>query len=169
MIRQEDRNALVAQVAYLVAELNAQKAIVSFVPEPLWSTGPPAGAHSLLELYGLLVALGESSYPGILDAWSEGNASEAVSIDELDLLDAEPWNEARPETLIDRAARAREAVVARLESMEDWTERRTIDGREMTIADVAFRITQDDAAILRRVAERLHEADLGGSPVTRHS
>ena len=167
MIRPEDREALVGQVAYLVDELHAQKAIVSFVPEPLWSA-EPAGAHSLLELYGLLVALGERSYPGLVEAWGS-DRSGAVSIDEVELLDSEAWNEAEPVDLIDRAVSARAAVVQGLESVEDWSGKRTIDGREMTLADVAFRITQEDAAILRRIGEQLQDADLGGSPVTRLS
>lgn len=166
MIRPEDREALVGQVAYLVDELHAQQAIVSFVPEPLWSA-EPAGAHSLLELYGLLVSLGEKSYPGLLVAWNAG--TEATSIDETALLDSEPWNDATPDELIGRAVSARVAVVAALEAVGDWSVQRTIDGREVTLADVAFRITQEDAAILRRIGERLNEADLGGSPVTRLS
>ncbi len=167
MIRPEDREVLIGQVAYLVDELHAQQAIIGLVPEPLWASPSPTGEHSLLELYGLLVGLGERSYPGLIAAWSHGNGVE--SIDELALLDGEPWNVARPEDLITRAVSAREAVVASLEAVEDWAATRTIDGAEMTLADVAFRITQEDAAVLRAIGARLHEADLGTSPVSRLS
>jgi hypothetical protein len=171
VIRPEDREVLIGQVAYLVDELHAQEAILSFVPERLWSLGSPSGEHSLLELYGLLVALGERSYPGLLEAWSEDGPGAADSVDEYDLRDAEPWNESTPRALVARAVRARAAVVARLEAMgEDrWAAAKMIDGRPSTLGDVAFRITQNDAAILRRIGELLHEANLGGSPVTRLS
>jgi len=167
VIRPDDREVLVGQVAYLVDELHAQEAILSFVPAALWSAGSPTGKHSLLELYGLLVGLGERSYPGLIDAWSHDDGVGAESVDEYDLRDAEAWNEAKPVDLIRRAAAAREDVVARLEAVDDWAAKRIIDGREVTLADVAFRITQEDATILRLIGERLHDADLGGSPVTR--
>lgn len=171
MIRAEDREVLIGQVAYLVDELHAQEAILSFVPERLWSAGSPSGEHSLLELYGLLVALGERSYPGLLEAWSEEGPRSADSVDEYDLRDSEPWNESTPRALVARAVRAREAVVARLEAAgeEEWAAVKTIDGRPATLGDIAFRITQDDAAVLRRIGELLHDANLGGSPVTRLS
>jgi hypothetical protein len=167
VIRPEDRDVLIGQVAYLVDELHAQEAILSFVPAELWSAGSPTGEHSLLELYGLLVGLGERSYPGLIDAWSGGDETVALSVDEYDLQDAESWNEADPVDLIRRAASAREDVVARLEAVEDWAAKRTIDGHAVNLADVAYRITQEDATILRLIGERLHDADLGTSPVTR--
>ena len=167
MIRPEDREVLVGQVVYLVDELHAQEAVLAVVPEPLWAASSPVGGYSLLELYGLLVALGERSYPGLVAAWTEGGPNEATSMDEVELSEAEAWNESTPGELIRRAVSAREAVVAALEAVEDWSGTRTIDGREMNLAEVAFRITQEDAAVLRAIGERLQEADLGRSPVTR--
>ncbi len=111
------------------------------------------------------MGLGERSYPGLIEAWTHGGSAE--SADEYDLRDSEPWNEADPAELIRRAASAREDVVARLEAVEDWAARRTVDGSPATLADLAYRITQEDATILRLIGERLHDADLGSSPVTR--
>lgn len=168
MTRFAVRDELVDQVEYLIDELHAQEAILSFVPEPLWRATLPTGEPSLLELYGLLAGLSERSYPGLLEAWADAGPAEVQSIDEDDLRDAEPWNEAAPHGLISRIVEARAGLVARLQAIagDRWREPRTVDGQALTLADVAWRITQEDALILRHIAERLHDANLGGSPVT---
>ena len=56
------REALLDQLAYLIDEIEALKAVIDRVPVPLLEARPPNGEPSLKQTYGLLATLDEEVY-----------------------------------------------------------------------------------------------------------
>lgn len=139
-----DRAALREALAYLLDEVAMLRAPLARLPEVLHVEAPISGAPSLRESYALLAARDEARTAALAGTitWPEAGPHAAVR--------AEGANACATDDLLDRVVAAREALLSALDALPEdhWP-------------DVALRLHRavlDDAALLRAVAEHLHDA-----------
>lgn len=159
---EENRRALIDQLAYLIDEVHALKRHVDLVPVAVLQGRPFEGAPSLKEIYALIALYDERVYQPAL-AEISANESAHISIPERDaLLSGRDWNEVDMEAVIERVAAARSQLVARLERtpVDAWRRTVTVDGKQVDLFGLAYGIAQHDAERLSEAAYRLHESRL---------
>ncbi len=156
------REALLGQLAYLIDEIEALKAIVDCVPEPLQAGRPLPGERSMKETYGLLATLDETVY---LPCVRRMTAEEAPVFDALEartpaLQDA--WNEQPIDGILERVQEARRALLAFLRALpaEAWRRVGRFGDARRDVYELVHHITQRDVDLLRGVTHRLHESRL---------
>ena len=162
-----DRDAILDQLEYLTAELEAQAAVRRAVPDPLWAACPFPGERSLLEMYGIMAAREEGVFGDVCDAILNGVPSREPDEDELVAL--ENWNDLGPSKVVERILEPRRRLVERLRLLPEsfWERSAAVGATKMSLAGYTFRVTQQDADMLRRIGIRLYEAQLSNPHVRR--
>jgi len=156
------REALLDQMRYLVDEVEALRSVVDDVPEQIKSGRPAPDALTMKEVYGALITLDADVRRPRLDRLTEEETPALESIDVADEVREDGWNDQEIETILDQVQDARRALLDELEALppEGWHQTATLDGETVTLFDLAYRTTQDDAERLRSLGYRLHGAHL---------
>lgn len=160
--RDVPREALLDQLSLLCDEAEALAPLLARVPEPLL-TERVLDERSILEAFAHLEALDRTVYP---DRLARAVAGESPRLPDPEATDGTPH-----ETAADALVALRDARSALLDAFaalppEAWsaealfTDHETGDALPGTVADFALAIAQHDAAVLRMIAYRLHEAHL---------
>jgi hypothetical protein len=167
--RDQLREALLDQLAYLIDEVEALKTVVDTVPEEVQSGRPTGDVLSMREMYGAIAELDD----GQRRRWVERVAAEdepalEASFSENDLIESE-WNERAIDAVLDAVQQARRRLVDALRELgtDDWGRTARLDGETVTLFDLAHGMAKDDMERLRDLGYRLHSADLsedGPSP-----
>jgi hypothetical protein len=159
------RRSLLDQLAYLIDELEAQKPILSRMPEDLLEAQPLPGAWSIKERYGLLAAADESFHlPGLERMVEE--AEPVLDVPELQaLVDAEPWNTYPIQNLLDRIQAARRAFLKVIAALPDaaWERSAVVKGERRHVFAFAHRAVQHDADSLRAIGHLLFDRRASGA------
>lgn len=156
----EARQALLAQVAHLVDEMNAFTRHFGVIPTAVLEGRPVASAPSFKEIYGLLSTYDDEVYRPALEAAARGQAPDLSIPSDETLLERCAWNERSMDQIVDRVKDARSRLVAALKALSDWSAALTVDGEATDVFGMAYGIVRHDAALLRAAAHRLHESRL---------
>lgn len=122
------------QMAYLVDELEAQQAVLSLIPAPVWDARPPTDPQTLGEMYAGMLGRECTEYRVALG---------------LSPVGVPTWG--THHELLTAIAERRAATVAELKS----------GGLPADFERVGWSITQQDTDSLRDVGVRLNETSLG--------
>lgn len=131
------REALLGQLRYLLAEVEALGPLLERLPADVLTLALP-GERSVLETLAHLAALDRGVYAPQVAGEPAPPEPESAPKDDL----AEALAEVRD---------AREALVARFESEEDWAE---------DVRALALEVVHRDVEELKRLAVRLHESHI---------
>jgi len=160
--RDDLRTALLDQIEYLIAEVEALRTVAGTVPEPVQSGRPTASDLSMKELYGLIATLDRD----VRSAWIERICAEdtpelAPSTAASTVRDAD-WNDRAMDAVLDAVQEARRDLHARLDALpaEAWTRTGVLGGKTLTLFELVHRIAREDFERLRDLGYRLHDADL---------
>ena len=156
------REALLDQLAFLIEEIEALKAVADRVPEPVQEARPLPQDLSLKETYGLLATLDEAVYLPQLRRMIAEDAPAFEAADEQALAAEAAWNEQPLTTILDRVQDARRGLLAFLRALPDdaWTRTARFAEDRRDVYGLAHHITQHDVDLLRTVGYRLHESQL---------
>ncbi|MFB3131052.1 MAG: DinB family protein [Rhodothermales bacterium] len=156
------REALLDQLAYLIDEIEALKAVIDRVPVPLLEARPPNGDPSLKETYGLLATLDEEVYLPRLQQMMAQDEPAFDPVDEATLAERAGWNDHPIELILERVQDARRALLVFLRALppEAWTHTGRFGERRRDVYSLAHHITQHDVDLLRTVGYRLYESNL---------
>lgn len=156
------REALLDQLAYLVDEIEALQTVVGDVPQQIKNGRPAPDALTMKELYGAIATLDdEVRQPRIAQMMDADDPS-------FDAVDVNPrvrdagWNDRSMADILGQVTAAREALVDQLSAvpLEAWHRTASLDGDAVSVFDLVYRMTQDDAERLRSLGYRLHDAHL---------
>ena len=156
------REALLDQLAFLIDEIEALKAVVDRVPTPLLEARPPNNEPSLKETYGLLATLDEAVYLPRLQHMTAEEEPAFDPVDEAALAEQTGWNDQPIDLILDRVQDARRALLAFLHALppEAWWRTGRFGEQRRDVYGLAHHITQHDVDLLRTVGYRLHESNL---------
>ena len=154
------RTALLDQLAYLIDEMEALKAVVGRVPPPLPQARPLRQALSLKELYGLFATLDEAVYLPRLRQMIAEDTPAFDAVDEAVLAAEAGWNDQPIDRILERVQEARRGLLAFLHALspEAWTRAGRFADERRDVYSLAHQITQHDVDLLRTVGHRLHES-----------
>ncbi|MFT5142034.1 MAG: hypothetical protein ACI80V_001970 [Rhodothermales bacterium] len=127
-------------MAYLCDELEAQKAVITLVPEVIWDAKPPGDSLSLREMYQRMLQRECTDFPE-----SIGRQGSPVS------------PEAEPIMLLEQIAVRRAANVETVQKMDTGAE----------LLKTCHRLIQADTDSLREVGIRLNETSMGTPRTSR--
>ncbi len=156
------RDALLDQLAFLIDEIEALKAVVDRVPQPLQEARPLPQDLSLKETYGLLATLDEAVYLPQLRRMIAEDDPAFEAPDEQALAAPAAWNDHPFDAILDRVQDARRSLLAFLRTLppEAWTRAAHFGNDRRDVYGLAHHITQHDVDLLRAVGYRLHESRL---------
>lgn len=160
----ELRATLIDQIAYVGDEVEALRAVISRVPQPVLEGRPLASDRSIKELFGLLAARDRRMrLPFVQQVVAEDDPT-LDAVDEDALLESSAWNERRIGDILDEVAAARSELVDALEALPEdaWKRGGSRDGEQQTLYALAHAATQEDNDVLRAVTMRLHDSNLSG-------
>lgn len=156
------REAQLDQLQYLVDEVEALKAVIGKVPEPLQRDKPMGTELSLRELYGVLAQADEDTHvPLVQQMMATDTPAATPPSDEARAADAD-WNETPMRTILEHVQRARTTLVDVLQALpvSDWTRTVILSSTTRDVYGLAHAIIQRDADLLRTAGYRLHESHL---------
>lgn len=157
------RQAIQAQLAWLVEEVVALRAWAERLPDWLLEGRPLETARTVKELYGLIAARDAHFCETVLRhlaAQQDFTFTEAAP--EL-LLAAEPWNAYPFLHILERVRLARTHLLASLQALPPETWARGFSdaaGGRHNLYILAHALSRHDAEVLREVGYRLHESHL---------
>ncbi len=156
------REALLDQLAFLIDEIEALKAVVDRVLTPLLEARPPNNEPSLKETYGLLATLDEEVYLPRFQQMMTEDEPAFDPVDEAALAERAGWNDHPIEPILERVQDARRALLAFLRALppEAWRHTGRFGERSRDVYGLAHHITQHDVDLLRTVGYRLYESTL---------
>lgn len=160
--RDDLRTALLDQIEYLIAEVEALRTVAGTVPEPVQSGRPTAGDLSMKELYGLIATLDRNVRPTWIERIQEEETPDlAPPAAESTVRDAD-WNDRAMGAVLDAVQEARRDLHARLDALPEaaWTRTAVLDGETRTLFELVHRMAREDFERLRDLGYRLHDADL---------
>ena len=154
------RAELVAQLEYLLEEVEALEAVVDVVPAGVLEARPLPDQPTIKELFGVLVRADEDVYLPQLERVVAEDAPLFALPDAAVLATREPWNEQPVTALLARLHRARTALIAFLRALPpgEWQRTAVFAGGIRDVYGLAHHITQHDAEVLRAVGHRLYES-----------
>ncbi len=161
--RTEDpREAILDQLAYLLDEVEALEPLIARVPEPILSGRPMEGDLSIKQIYGIIASADEQVRLPRFQRIVAEEGPQLSGWDERALVAQEAWDEMEIGAVLGRVRAAREALVGFLRALPavEWTRTGLVDGRPLSVYDLAFGITQEDTDYLRALGYRLHESRL---------
>jgi len=126
------RDEVLGQMAYLVDELDAQSAILDFIPELAWDAQPMPGAPTLRGMYEAMLARECKEYRS------------ALGLDPLPIPES-----SSPDSLLSSLAACRARTVE--EGRDEFGSKQLI---------YCYQVTQNDTASLREIGVRLSEMNL---------
>ena len=156
------RRALLDQVAYLLDEIDALRAVVEGVPDQIKSGRPAPDALTMKELYGVIATLdGEVRRPRVARIIQEDTPA-LEPIDAGEQVRDSGWNEMAMDAILTEVLTARRALIDELKSLsvDQWQRTATLDDQSVTLFDLVFQMAQEDANRLRDLGYRLHNAHL---------
>lgn len=156
------RDALVDQMAYLVAEIEALQTVVEGIPDEIKGGRPTADALSMKELYGVIATLDEEVRRPRVSRVVEEEAPELSPVDvEADVRDG-TWNDLEMAAILDRVKASRRRLTDQLEGLplEAWHRTAVVEDETLTLFELVHRMTQEDLQRLRDLGYRLHGAHL---------
>lgn len=160
------REALIEQVAYLIDEVTALEGLLNRVPDSVLSE-KPMGKWSIKEVLGHLADCDRDIFLPRLKTICKEPHPEFENIDQDRLVEESAWNDRSLEEILRALKEERYAVVDYLRSVpeEQWIRSGVFpNGKDRTIFDVAYYISQHDAHHLRSIAMLLHESHLTDRP-----
>lgn len=162
----ELREALLAQLAYLLDEIEALRPAIRRVPEPVLSGRPLPNDLSIKEMYGLLVEADTSAFLPFLEKVAAGEAPTMPTLDAATLTARGAWNEQSMTAILDALHAARAQLLDFLLALppEAWLQTGTCDGATCDVYGAVYHVTQHDTEWLRAAAYRLHESRLSDRP-----
>ena len=156
------RDALLDQLAYLVAEIEALQTVVAPLPDQIKSGRPGPDTLTMKELYGALATLdAEVRRPRVRRLTETDRPTFEPADADAEVREA-GWNDEAMDAILDRVRDERAALVDQLRalSLEAWHRTATLDDETVTLFDLVYRMTQADAERLRDLGYRLHGAHL---------
>ncbi len=146
---------VVDQLAYLIDEVTALQTVIRGVPEALMEATPVEGEPSVKELLESIAAQDRDvRIPVVRALLSETKHEELARA-----------TNAGVEELLAAIREGRSELLRVVGEVGDVSAARVaVDGEEIALVDFLYRVVQEDADVLRRAAERLHEAMPLGSP-----
>ncbi len=146
---------VVDQLAYLIDEVTALQTVIRGVPEALMEATPVEGEPSVKELLESIAAQDRDvRIPVVRALLSEPKHEELARV-----------ANAGVEELLAAMREGRSELLRVVGEVGDVSAARVaVDGEEIALVDFLYRVVQEDADVLRRAAERLHEAMPLGSP-----
>jgi hypothetical protein len=156
------RERLLDQLAYLMDEVEALKAIIHRVPEPVQTAHPLDKEPSLKETYGLIASLDARVYLPRLQAIIAEDEPSFSPVDERVLIEQDDWNAKSIDAILAQVQDARQSLVEWLQALppDDWSRTGLFGGEPHDVYAVAHHLTQHDADLLRTIGYRLHETNL---------
>ena len=164
------RKQLLDQLEYLAHEVEATRSIIGRIPQGALTAAPRPGAHSVQELYGLLLCRDAKSYTPFIRGLIRGSHPNGGVRAPDDLLSGRNWNEEEIDALLEEVVNARRETVEILRDAPApaWQNGGTWSDEGCDLYGFAFSITQRDLDLLRQISELLYDARLTegpGSPV----
>ena len=156
----ELRAALTEQVAYLLDEIDALRAVVHRVAEPVLSGRPLPSDPSIKEMYGRIAEADAYTFLPFLETLAAG---ETPDVPAHETSEREPgWNERSISDLLDDVSTHRTRLVEHLRTLpaQAWEQTGRIGGQVFDVYALTHHITQHDTEWLRAAAYRLHESHL---------
>jgi len=142
-----NRESIIDQLELLVDELAAQRPWLNRISEAQLTGKALESDLSLWEMYQE-VARKEAGHLATFSLTGRDESQQAASLDGL----------------LDSLISARRKLVEHLKSSSiDYWHSASENGEGPTVEDVAFNISQSDAALLRAIAERLYESHISFS------
>ncbi len=156
------RVALLDQLVYLIDEVEALKAVVDRIPEPLQEGRPPGETLSIKETYGLLAALDEAVHRPRLERIMAEEDPVFENVDEAALVGQEDWNALPMVAILERVQQARRRLAGLLRALpaEAWGRPFRLGAERLDVHALVHRVTQRDADLLRPVGYRLHDSGM---------
>ena len=153
------REALLDQLAYLIDEIEALKAVVDRVPPSLQEARPLRQDLSLKELYGLLATLDEAVYRPRLRQMMAEDTPAFDTVDEAALVTEAGWNEQPLDHILDRVQEARRGLLSVLRALppEAWARTGHFGDERRDVYSLAHHIIQHNVDLLRTIGYRLHD------------
>lgn len=158
------RVALLDQLAFLLDEMEALKAVIGRVPTPVLEARLPTGDPSVKELYGLLATRDEDVHlPRLRQMVAEDDPA-FDPVDEAALAGRTGWNDHAIDDILTRVQDARRGLLAFLRALplDAWTRTGRFGETRRDVYRLAHAITQRDVDLLRDVGYRLHESRWSG-------
>jgi len=156
------RDALLDQLAYLIDEIEALKTVIGGLPEQIKSGRPAPDVLTMKELYGAIATLDAEVRSRRVDRIVDEDNPTLDAVDPDEEARKAGWNEQEIDSILDRVAEARQALVDQLTALPPaaWRRTATLEDESITLFDLVHRITQADAERLRDLGYRLHGAHL---------
>lgn len=156
------REALIDQLAYLVDEIEALKAVEGRIPTAVQEGRPLDGEPSLKELYGLFATLDEEVHLPRLHLMAKGPQPAFEAVDEAALARRRSWNDLALLDILNRVQAARRQTVSFFQSLsaDAWARTARIANQQVDVLGVLHQIIQQDTDRLRAIGHRLHESHL---------
>lgn len=156
------RDALVDQMGYLLAEIEALKPVVRGLPDDIKEGRPGPDVLTMKELYGAIATLDEEVREPRVERVVEEDEPAFSQTEIASEVREGPWNELEMEAILDRVETARNRLVDRLDALplDAWHRTATLGEETYTLFELVHEMTQEDADRLRALGYRLHGAHL---------
>lgn len=156
------RDALIDQMEYLIDEIRALKTVVHQVPDEVQGGRPTEQDLSMKELYGVIASLDRGPRRQAIERVVSEEAPEIALPDSAALAEADGWNEQSIDAVLDAVQDARAGFVKTLRALplEQWERRADVEGEELTVFELVYRMAKNDMQRMRALGHRLHGANL---------
>ncbi|WP_022835844.1 hypothetical protein [Salisaeta longa] len=161
----EAREALIAQMAHLIDEVEALRPMLDVLPPAVQTGRPTPDALSMHEVYGSFATLDADVRGPRIERLLAEDSPVLAPANRADLARAAGWNDEPLPAILDAVQRERRALVERLDAIAtpQWTRTARLHDTTHTLFTLVRAMVQDDIDCLRELAQRLHEADLSAT------
>lgn len=157
-----DRSKLLDQLRYLMEEAQALVPLLERLPAEVLEMRPPDG-WSTKETLGLLADSDQKVFLPDLQRIIADEAPPIETPDEEALVEEASWNEAKVADILETVRERRAETVSFLENLppEEWGREGVLQENETySIYELALYIGRHDVYHLRKMSQRMHEANL---------
>ena len=154
---------IVAQLEYLILEMEALRQAVLLLPDIALSGRPYDGEPSVKDVFAGIAHLDRSVRLTNVRLLLQGDgANLKVAAPVTDTVD----ETADAVVLIDEVSNARSELLDAVRELPeaDWEKTARLDGESVTLTEYLFGVTQEDADVLRLAAQRIYESRPVRSP-----
>lgn len=162
----QQRQALLAQLAYLIDEIEVLKGLIGRVPEPVLNARPLPDDLSIKETYGLIATRDAEVRLPRLRRMIADDQPVFEAVDDQTLVAQADWNDRPIDAILDQVQDARRMLVAYARALpaEAWTRTARFDEPVRNVYEMLYAIIQQDAEYQRTLGYRLHETNLTERP-----
>lgn len=169
MAREEEqrrRDLIVGQLAYLLDEISALSTVLTAFPDEMLEARPFEGEPSVRDLFAELSFRETAIRIPNVERFTASEDESPALVADTDYVRPDETQGGVTADVLAEVATARSLLLKLVRAADDSVWDRTArQGEEaVTMTDYLFGVVQDDVALLRRIAQRIHESRPVGSP-----